>query len=49
MHGKLAQILIHGKLEGTIILIAGIEGALQKLIHANDGGLTKLICAIDVG
>ncbi len=49
MHGNLAQMLMHGKSDGTIILISGIEGTLQKLIHANDGGLTKLIGAIDVG
>jgi len=49
MHGNLAQILMHGKSDGTIILISGIEGTLQKLMHANDGGLTKLIGSIDVG
>ena len=49
MHGNLGQILMHGKFDGTIMLMAGIEGTLQKLMHANDGGLTKLIGAIDVG
>ena len=48
MHGNLAQMLRHGKLEGIIILIAGIEGILQKLIHGKLGGLTKLTGAIDV-
>ena len=41
-------MLMHGKLEGIITLIAGIEGILQKLIHAKLGGLTKLTGAIDV-
>ena len=48
MHGIFPQMLMHGKLEGIITLIAGIEGILQKLIHAKLGGLTKLTGAIDV-